>query len=262
MPAVAAHYYFGQEVLKLLPYDIKELAEGHKPAFNLGLQGPDILFYYKVWKKNEVVRLGHELHRQNADTLITMALKNIKKSKSQEARAYLLGFACHFVLDSTFHGRISDLAPKDREHRELEAELDRQVMEKYCGSSRQKSNRHRFLKSETRQISWMRLIYPELSEDVIRKCGRSFVFLTRILDSKSTAVKWLIGLAEKALHQEGSFSSMMLGEERSGKYFQPASEILSEMGGLASSGAEAVENVYGCFKETCALQGDFRKNFL
>lgn len=262
MPAVAAHYYFGQEVLNLLAGDIKELIEGHKPAFDLGLQGPDILFYYKVWKKNEVVRLGHELHRENADTLISRALKNIKKGESPEARAYLLGFACHFVLDSTFHGRISELAAKDREHRELETELDRQVMEKCCGTSRQKSNRHRFLKLETREISWMRLIYPELSEDVIRKCDRSFVFLTRILDSKSNAVKGLVGLAEKALHKEGSFSSMMLSEERSEKYLQPASEILSEMGGLASRGAEAVENVYECFKEDCTLQGGFRKNFL
>jgi hypothetical protein len=262
MPAVAAHYYFGQEVLKLLTGDVKELAEGHKTEFDLGLQGPDILFYYKVWRKNEVVDMGYELHRQNADTLMSRALKNIKKGKSQEARAYLLGFACHFVLDSTFHGRISELAPKDMEHRELEAELDKQVMEKYCGQSHKKSNRHRFLKSETRKMSWMRLIYPELSEDVIRKCDRSFVFLTRILDSKSTAVKWLIGLAEKALHKEGAFSSMMLREERSGKYFQPAREILSEIGGLASRGAEAVENVYICFKDDCTLQGSFRKNFL
>ena len=262
MPAVAAHYYFGQDVLKLLAGDIKELIEGHKPAFDLGLQGPDILFYYKVWKKNEVVRLGHELHRENADTLILKALKNIKKSESPEARAYMLGFACHFVLDSTFHGRISELAAKDREHRELEAELDRQVMEKCCGSSRQKSNRHRFLKLETREISWMRLIYPELSEDVIRKCFGSFIFLTRILDSKNNAVKRLIGLAEKALHKEGIFSSMMLREEHSEKYFQPAREIISEMGGFASRGAEAVENVYACFKEYCTLQGGFRKNFL
>lgn len=262
MPAVAAHYYFGQEVLRLLAGDVKKLIEGHKRSFDLGLQGPDILFYYKVWKKNEVVSLGHELHRQNADALISRALKNIKESKSKEARAYLLGFACHFVLDSTFHGRISELAVKDREHRELEAELDRQVMEKYCGHSRQRCNRHSFLKSETGKISWMRLIYPELSEDVLRKCSLSFVFLTRILDSKSPAVKGLIGLAEKALHQEGSFSSMMLKGERSEKYFEPAREILSEMGGLAVRGAEAVENVYRCFKEDRTLQGDFRKNFL
>ncbi|MBP1743800.1 MAG: hypothetical protein H6Q58_778 [Firmicutes bacterium] len=261
MPAVAAHYYYGQAVLKLLPEDIKKLIEGHKPAFDLGLQGPDILFYYKLWKKNAVVELGHELHRQNADALISRALKNMR-SPDPDAQAYLLGFVCHFVLDSTFHGRISQLAAEVVEHRLLESELDRQILEKHCGSGQAKANRHDLIRIRAKQLDSLKPLYPELNSGILRESARSFVFFTWLLDSKNILLKWLIGLSEKALHQEGNFTSMMVHNERSEKYFEPAREICAGMSGVTSRGAEAVENVHKCFEEDCALPVSFEKNFL
>lgn len=262
MPAVAAHYFFGQEVLKLLPEDIKKLIGEHKREFDLGLQGPDILFYYKVWKKNDIVEMGHELHRQTAGTFIAEALENIKRNPSEDAKAYLLGFACHLVLDSTFHGRISDLAASEREHRLLESELDRQAMVKYRGAENKKLKRYRFLEMETGNIEWMRLLYPGLSLEVLRKSAQGIAFLTRLLDSRCPVVKGLISAAEKALHQEGSFSNMRLREDRDKKYFEPAEEILGGIKEAAGSGAEAVRNLYKCLNEECALAGIFAKNFL
>jgi len=257
MPAVAAHYSFGQEVLGLLPGSIKSFIEENKPAFDLGLQGPDLLFYYKVWKKNEVVDRGHELHRQTAGSFIRAALTSLEQNPgSPQAEAYLLGFACHFVLDSTFHGRISELAPEDSEHRLLEAELDRQLMDKYsCG-------RHEFLRTDRSDIAWLKLLYPGLSVKVLKKCAAGFLRLTALLDSKNPLIKFMIGLAEKALHKEGSFSSMSLKEEPDGKYFGPAREILDGMSPAAVSGAEAVKSVYLSLREGTALTESFEKNFL
>jgi len=262
MPAVAAHYYFGQEVFKLLPEEIKILIKEHKQAFNLGLQGPDLLFYYKVWKKNEIVDMGHELHRQPAGTFICRAIKNIKAMPSPDAQAYMLGFACHHVLDSTFHGRIGQLAPDGREHLVLEAELDRQIAENYLGCAREKLKRHQLVRIKTNDFEWMKLIYPELSLEELRNCGRSIVFLTWLLDSRNSLIKGIIDLAEKVLRQEGTFTSMMLRKECNEMYFKPAMEICSEMSWVTAIGADAVKNVFSCFKGDCALLGSFEKNFL
>ncbi len=257
MPAVAAHYMFGQEVLRLLPLSIRDFIEEYKPAFDLGLQGPDLLFYYKVWKKNEVVDMGHELHRQKAGDFISKALENIRHSRKQhEAEAYLLGFACHFVLDSTFHGRISELAPEEREHRLLEAELDRQVMGNLS------SSRHELLRIDRRNLGWLKLLYPEQSVRILKGCAAGFLHLTAVLDSRNPAVKMAIRLAENVLGKEGSFSSMTLMEEANMKYFNPAREMLEGMGSAAEAGAEAVKNVYSCLKEGCDLRESFQKNFL
>jgi len=262
MPAIAAHYYFGQEVFKLLPEEIKILIKEHRQAFNLGLQGPDLLFYYKVWKKNEIVDMGHNLHRHPADTFISRALKNIKAMPSLDAQAYLLGFACHHVLDSTFHGRIAQLAPDGRGHLLLEAELDRQIAEKYLGFAVKKFKRNQLVKVETNDFEWIKLIYPELSLEALRECARNLAFFTWLLDSRSKLLKGIIDLAEKALHQEGNFSSMMLHKGRDEMYYKPAMEILSRMSGTAAAGADAVKNVFSCFKGDCALMGSFEKNLL
>lgn len=49
MPSTYAHYRLGQEVLKNLPAKEKRLIEQHKELFDIGLHGPDILFYYKPY---------------------------------------------------------------------------------------------------------------------------------------------------------------------------------------------------------------------
>lgn len=262
MPAVAAHYYFGQEVFKLLPEEIKIMIKERKQAFNLGLQGPDLLFYYKVWKKNEIAEMGHELHRQPAYTFICRALKNIKAMPSPDAQAYMLGFACHHVLDNTFHGRIAQLAQDGREHLLLEAELDRQITENYLGCTRKKFKRHQLVKIETDDFEWMKLIYPELSLEELRNCAGSLVFFTWLLDLRSSLIKGIIDFAEKVLHQEGNLTSMMLRKECNEMYYKPAMEIRNHMSGVTAAGADAVKNVFSCFKGDCALLGSFKKNFL
>jgi len=262
MPAVAAHYYFGEQVLKLLTGNIKILIKEHRPAFNLGLQGPDLLFYYKPWKKNEIVDMGHKIHREPAGAFICRALKNIKAMQNPEAQAYMLGFACHHVLDRTFHGRIAQLAPEGREHLLFEAELDRQIAEEYLGCTITKFKRRQLVKIETNDFEWMKLIYPELSLEALRNCASSFAFFTWLLDSRSSLIKGLIHLSEKVFRQKGSFTSMMLRKECNEMYYEPAREIRSQMSGVAAAGADAVRNIFSCFKGDCALMGSFEKNLL
>ena len=98
--------------------------------------------------------------------------------------------------------------------------------------------------------------------EALRECARNLAFFTWLLDSRSKLLKGIIDLAEKALHQEGNFSSMMLHKGRDEMYYKPAMEILSRMSGTAAAGADAVKNVFSCFKGDCALMGSFEKNLL
>ena len=52
MPSTYAHYRFGQEVLKELPNDIKKIIIENKELYDIGLHGPDLLFYYLPLKNN------------------------------------------------------------------------------------------------------------------------------------------------------------------------------------------------------------------
>ena len=51
MPTTYAHYKFGKEVLSALPRPLQNSIEAHRELFDIGLHGPDILFYYNALKK-------------------------------------------------------------------------------------------------------------------------------------------------------------------------------------------------------------------
>ncbi len=107
MPAILTHDLFGRGVLE----DVTDLlglrSVGERDAFLLGNQGPDPLFYLRVdplmhkWSP-----LGGALHEcSSAALLVAMreAALRLEGHERQLARAYVAGFACHWLLDSTMH---------------------------------------------------------------------------------------------------------------------------------------------------------------
>ena len=48
MPTTYAHYRFGKEVTEALPRGLQNTIEYHRDLYDIGLHGPDILFYYNM----------------------------------------------------------------------------------------------------------------------------------------------------------------------------------------------------------------------
>ena len=46
MPSTYAHFRFGQEVYKELLPKCRTVIDAFRPLYDIGLHGPDILFYY------------------------------------------------------------------------------------------------------------------------------------------------------------------------------------------------------------------------
>ena len=127
MPSAYTHYRFGKEVLSCLPKHYRRPIEENRELFDIGLHGPDILFYYKPLSKNPVKQTGHDMHDATADTFFKAAAAKWKESQNQDAlKAYLFGFICHFALDSICHPYVKKMVScGDFSHTELETELDR-----------------------------------------------------------------------------------------------------------------------------------------
>lgn len=129
MPAGYAHYIFGQKVLNALQPPYQQIIKNNIDLYNIGVHGPDILFYYNAPVSNKVKQQGNTMHQKAAYDFFKTA-QNIIKSKPDEASiAYLYGFITHFVLDHSCHPYI---AVKQREldltHSEIESELDRRLL--------------------------------------------------------------------------------------------------------------------------------------
>lgn len=106
MPAIITHNTFGHEVYSTL-YEFIGGSRDEADAFLLGNQGPDPLFYAVVNPRlASVNRLGSIIHVEHPTDLL-VALKRstatIAHADQPTARAYALGFLCHYLLDSTAH---------------------------------------------------------------------------------------------------------------------------------------------------------------
>lgn len=129
MPASYSHYRLGQKVIQQLHYPLKKVILDNRDLFDLGLHGPDILFYNRPYIHSKINRLGSAMHQEKACIFFNQALAILKKSQNDAQFAYLCGFICHFILDSNCHGYIGTIITKTKiTHFEIETELDRSFM--------------------------------------------------------------------------------------------------------------------------------------
>ena len=71
MPSTYAHYRLGQEVYKSVSALARTAIKSHKELFDIGLHGPDILFYYKpLIYNNPTSKLGHKIHNENSNIFL------------------------------------------------------------------------------------------------------------------------------------------------------------------------------------------------
>lgn len=129
MPIFYAHHHFGEQVYKELPDELQQIVYEYYPQFQIGLQGPDIFFFYRS-SENRVAKYGHELHSISAYPFFQNALKVIhEKDRHSPEYAYLIGYICHFILDSESHPYVNNCVTRLKvPHLEIEQEFDKYLM--------------------------------------------------------------------------------------------------------------------------------------
>lgn len=152
MPAIVTHDAFGKQAYELIREEVgtsKDCIE----AFLLGNQGPDPLLYAVAdptlanWNK-----LGNRLHREKTDeVLVAMkrSLAVLADADAEVGRAYMLGFMCHYLLDSTVHPLVYaqqyamcdagvaglSRANGDAVHATIECEFDEVMMSRHLNTT-------------------------------------------------------------------------------------------------------------------------------
>ncbi len=126
MPAFYAHYRFGKQLLSTLPPDVKQCIHRFRRLYDMGLQGPDLFFYYNPVIKTQVGDLGGTFHRQSGQEFFTRACA---QATSEAARSYLYGLLGHYCLDSGCHPYVNQVVEQGQaRHIALESEFDRYLM--------------------------------------------------------------------------------------------------------------------------------------
>ena len=213
MPSTYAHYRFGKDVLQCLPDRQKKAIEAHRDLYNIGLHGPDLLFYYKPICRNPVNQLGFGMHDRPAVEFFTKAGKIIMDHQFSTAYlSYAYGFLCHFALDRECHGYIDEkIAGSGVSHVGIESEFDRFLLEEdgYDAVSH-KLTGHIHPSKESAQV--IAAFFPEISEKDVYHAQRSFVFYCNLLCAPGKIKRSILRGLLKLVGQE-EIRDMMISYE-------------------------------------------------
>ena len=168
MPSCFAHYRFGEQLLPMLPEDIRFPVQRHRHLFDLGLQGPDFFFYYRLGKNTPVRQLAGEYHHRTGAQVFSKICRELGKAKDEEL-AYLCGLLAHYCLDAVCHPIVSRVTGEDAlAHNAMESEFDRFLLAR-CGISRPHAhNRGRTLRCGGKDAAVIGRFYPEVKPEQIR----------------------------------------------------------------------------------------------
>lgn len=141
MPSTYAHEKFGKLVLKRLPERYRKVIIAWPDLYHIGLQGPDIFYYYDPLGSHSLSDAADAYHEMSGREFFRKAAEILKggcssgryhtgddEDRATAECAYLMGVLCHFTLDSMCHGYIGEYTKRGVSHSVLEGEFDRYLI--------------------------------------------------------------------------------------------------------------------------------------
>lgn len=239
MPGFVTHYLFGLDAYRQIHSEsIRQNLHKNHSAFALGLQGPDIFFFYLPSYLLHGQNMGDLAHREKTQLFYSNLLKSRmlfegNRRKQAIADAYITGFLGHYTLDCIVHPYVYAFTGYDPQnppsnstyfgqHAYLESEIDKELlfMKKGVKPSRFHQSSTVFLTLQQRMvISQMltyafRHTYPALliHPIVISNATRWMRFSIHLMRDTSGQKKVLMRLGEKFLFHRPFISAMIASD--------------------------------------------------
>lgn len=214
MPTTYAHYKFGEELKKNASPGVLTPIRKYPELFQIGLHGPDILFYYKILSKNKINKIGSHMHTLPGRDFFEKAAMVIKRKGFDEAYlSYTLGFLCHFVLDVTCHGYVNQKVKEGiGDHLEIEAELDRELLLR-DGKNPETSILTEHLKADPKNAKVICDFFEEVSEEEIRRSIKEMIFLLNLLVPGGKTKRKLLDISLKMAGKYEAYQGLIIRKE-------------------------------------------------
>ena len=261
MPTTYTHDLFGKEVFKKLPDNLKDVIRKSKSLYLIGLHGPDIFFYYKPFGKNKVNRTAMEVHEKIAASVFQRGIKKVQERPSDKMMSYLLGFACHYILDSACHPYIWEYQRiTGVSHAEIETELDRMFMEQ--------EHKNPFTYHPAVSICPTRKgneiissLFPSIRPEEVWDSLKGMKFYTGILVCKTECKRKLLLLLLKVLGCYDSMEGQVMRKHKNPQCEASNEELVVMYQKAVDEAVEALGNLYECMMGREELSERFYRNF-
>lgn len=206
MPASYAHFRFGGEVFGELPQQVRKGAQRFRRLYTVGLQGPDLFFYYNPFRKNPMNDFGGHCHRQSGQEFFRRACKLLRREAGAGAEAYLYGLLTHYCLDSVCHPFVNEQAMLGVcGHSELEVEFDRFLLARDGHLKPHEEDLSPLLVLQEEEYDTASRLFPAVTARQVRRCTNNMAWASWILSGHSPlgrrALEVFLGLASKKAMQ-------------------------------------------------------------
>lgn len=236
MPGFTTHYLFGVDAYKRIPLaSVRNNLTVNHSAFSLGLQGPDLFFYYLPSYLLHKDNLGNIAHKSSTGLFFRHLMESRllfagKSRKLAIADAYITGFIGHYTLDCTAHPFVyafTGFTPANPptnvdyfgRHAYFETDLDNQLLykKKHRRPSRFRQDMTIYLSPLQRRVISRMLTYayrntfPDVSRHGLM-VGSATLWMrigTALLRDPSGQKKVLARLLERILFGHAYLSAML-----------------------------------------------------
>ncbi len=213
MPTTYAHWRFGDKCIRMLPDDLQNIILNNRAIFDYGVHGPDIFFYYNCLKHNEVNRYGSAMHDIPYKDTLAQIKENFKKTENKDmALSYLLGFTCHFTLDSYCHGfieKVDETMPYS--HGKIESQFDRYLLIKDGFNPVTKSVTDMFHPDE-KMAKVISGLFNKFDEDIIYKTLKDQKLYLNLLKDNSDIKRFFL-ITAMDIAKVPSFKDLLITKE-------------------------------------------------
>ncbi len=264
MPANYAHYYYGELIKEKIKENesIYSIIHNNLNEFEIGLHGPDVLFYCNPFKKNEINTYGNNLHDEKALNFFLKAKEIYLKGSEKDAElSYLFGFLCHYVLDMNCHPLVEDYIPKENaSHYEIESSLDRHIL-KLNNKNPLKENltSHFIYKEETAKILAQ---YFNISFKDAKKSIKEMKLIGKIIVLPHKFQRKIVNFLLKILKAQ-SFNNILVPFEDNLKCKESDKVITKKLLSCVDEGKDLIINYYEFIKNNSPLNmEELSKNYL
>lgn len=246
MPGFAAHYLFGEELLKDYGNNyVKRCICRHEEVYNMGLQGPDMFFYFflspVLYKRN----IGSIMHTKDIGVFKRNFIKGMKDIKDKDERAiaisYFAGFLGHCTLDKICHPyvyAVTDYEHKGKDyfskHVDLETDIDSLYIKKYKDMDLYFFRRKETLNINNAEIETISDVFTKAFKSTypnIRLSRRRMKLIINIFKQSSSIFNDKYGIKKKTV---GIFETMVLRKKAISplfiveKHFNSREDVLNE----------------------------------
>jgi hypothetical protein len=253
MPASFTHQSFGNDVLERGGF-MQLLA--YKQIFNLGCQGPDLLFYFHPTKKNPINQKGGKMHQDKARGFFEESLVAVKKREDLSMLAYLCGFVCHYALDHACHPYINKIVDeKHFGHFAIERDLDLAMIQRVHPEHLSVAKDFTDEQSDIEKVGYL----LGVEDVVIRKCIKSFKLLNGLIYNEHATIRYGLLALMKMAHV-GSFSDMIL-KPADQKMKGDIEHLLNLYDKAVEEGIKAVQSIMNGYESEVSLSSFFDYNY-